>query len=1248
MRSYKLMIFLVLIIGILSIGAVSASDLNNAYTSDNGSQLLDNSNTVDINSSNNVGADSQVLSSTENYRNSTVSPSNNTPIKTSNTIQVSSSNYDTYFNDSGFVKSGISSGDTVDLTGTFNNKNFIFDIPVTVTSSSNAKLNNCTVKITKGGDGSTISNLQFENYLSHGIGVFVSNVSDVVINNINFYGDGNGAYGIFLNNTNNSKVISNRVTTKSASSDQKWTRPAIVLSNSFYNIIDKNYVEVEDSNGIYLSKYNGGVSDYNNITNNVVNYTYASVTSWSYGINLMGSYNIAENNTVIGAYRGIVTQTGAGNQIINNTLINLNGVDYSTGSITGGDCAIELTPNSIAIGNKIINSSVANGIHISGDNVNVINNTIDCTLDNSVGVSVEGSNASVVGNLITARSNGIFVVGPISNILINNNTVNTDSIGILVKKQSRVKYPVNVVISNNTINTSGDVAINAQEAGGLSNVTDDNIVNGKTVVYPGMEPSTGYDDNTYKYNGTVIHITPDNVDSYFDKNGIMNTSIEDGDVLIFEGNFNGKYFEISSSVKVLGENATFGNSSFRVKSDYVTLIGLNILNNDLNKINQWPVHVLEADYVFIYNCTLNITDNKTAYGIYLQDTKNDRLEGNIIEASGTLLTYGIVGYEVYNTAIKGSEDNTNYIMVYGTGEVHGYESGLCIDGAHLFNEIYRTYGILLLHSSNNTIANNLVNVTSKLNQESNGTNSIVGIDLYFDCFNNTVSNNEIYLEGKDPYMYGTGVLAAKTGSGTTGASGNNFTLNTININGPYFTTGIIIGYKSNNTYVGQNRINLNSGMYTYGVTLEASNNSTLESNTIDGNGKRNYLVELFSSNGNTIATNTIEGNGDYTYGIAAYSGNNNVISGNVINAYGIPNSPVNSTGDHGDSIPLGIAGIYFIGNSENNFIENNTIATNGTYAVNMSSVNNYVVSNNLTALSRHGNNAVNYKNDNVFDNGYLTYNMDIVSGTTIKQGDKLIVSLKDSDGFALEGKEILFVISGKTYSRTTNENGTASITINLNPKTYPITVSFTGDSVSSMISKDVSLVVKSKSKTATVITPTVSNTVKKGSAYSFKLTDKNGNLLKNQKVKITIAGKSYTRTTNSKGMASININLRQGKYVTSIIYAGNSNYNSVTKKFNLVVRTSSVNTKIYVKSSTVKKGTDFVVTLKDQYGSLLVGQKVYIKICGKTYTKVTGSNGVAKIRINLNPKKYTIYTSYKGSGIFKKASTVRTNLLVKR
>lgn len=55
------MIFLVLIIGILSIGAVSASDLNNAYTSDNGSQLLDNSNTVDINSSNNVGADSQVL-----------------------------------------------------------------------------------------------------------------------------------------------------------------------------------------------------------------------------------------------------------------------------------------------------------------------------------------------------------------------------------------------------------------------------------------------------------------------------------------------------------------------------------------------------------------------------------------------------------------------------------------------------------------------------------------------------------------------------------------------------------------------------------------------------------------------------------------------------------------------------------------------------------------------------------------------------------------------------------------------------------------------------------------------------------------------------------------------------------------------------------------------------------------------------------------------------------------------------------
>ena len=71
-----------------------------------------------------------------------------------------------------------------------------------------------------------------------------------------------------------------------------------------------------------------------------------------------------------------------------------------------------------------------------------------------------------------------------------------------------------------------------------------------------------------------------------------------------------------------------------------------------------------------------------------------------------------------------------------------------------------------------------------------------------------------------------------------------------------------------------------------------------------------------------------------------------------------------------------------------------------------------------------------------------------------------------------------------------------------------------------------------------------SSSIKKGDTYSVTLVDDDGKGLASQKVTFTISGKSYDKTTDSKGVASLKINLNGGTYSVVSSYAGSSTYRS--------------------------------------------------------------------------------------------------------
>ena len=63
-----------------------------------------------------------------------------------------------------------------------------------------------------------------------------------------------------------------------------------------------------------------------------------------------------------------------------------------------------------------------------------------------------------------------------------------------------------------------------------------------------------------------------------------------------------------------------------------------------------------------------------------------------------------------------------------------------------------------------------------------------------------------------------------------------------------------------------------------------------------------------------------------------------------------------------------------------------------------------------------------------------------------KNGTAYQVNLADDEGNPLANQKIIFTINGQNYTRTTNANGTASMSINLNSGNYDFIATYTGTS----------------------------------------------------------------------------------------------------------------------------------------------------------------------------------------------------------
>ena len=238
-----------------------------------------------------------------------------------------------------------------------------------------------------------------------------------------------------------------------------------------------------------------------------------------------------------------------------------------------------------------------------------------------------------------------------------------------------------------------------------------------------------------------------------------------------------------------------------------------------------------------------------------------------------------------------------------------------------------------------------------------------------------------------------------------------------------------------------------------------------------------------------------------------------------------------------------------------------------------------------------------------------------------KDGSSYDVTVLNGDK-PVSNESVVFTIGNKTYTRTTDENGTASLLLNLAAGNYNITA-FYGNS----------LKVINKIKILPVVKGTdIVKTYKNSTKVTATFLNSDGEALKNTNVKFQVNGKTYNAKTNSKGVASVNPNLGVGKYK---VYAIHPNGYQLGFTLNVVTSVSSSNLKKYYLSS-----SQFKVKFYGKNGKVLSKKYVKFQAKGETYSVKTNAKGVATLKIVSKPGSFKVVSINPVTGE-KKTNTVK-------
>ena len=251
---------------------------------------------------------------------------------------------------------------------------------------------------------------------------------------------------------------------------------------------------------------------------------------------------------------------------------------------------------------------------------------------------------------------------------------------------------------------------------------------------------------------------------------------------------------------------------------------------------------------------------------------------------------------------------------------------------------------------------------------------------------------------------------------------------------------------------------------------------------------------------------------------------------------------------------------------------------------------------------------------------------------------------------------VLITLGNQSYRETIVDSKATVRIENLAVGNYPILITYSGDGNYSSSKTNAVLTVNPldchfiiKNGVIYTVYAVDYSAGERGKTIKFKLLDANNKPVSGVSVKVTYGKSVYYKTTDSQGFVSLVVNTQTaGTYKSSLYFAGNDKYKSVSVPFSVKVNKKPITITAKAKAfkATVKTKT-YVITLKTKKCSsangkiyLKSGKKVTLKVNGKTYTAKTNAKGQATFKITKLTKKgkFTANIKFSGDSTYKAVS----------
>ncbi|WP_458405244.1 hypothetical protein [Methanobrevibacter sp.] len=1059
--------------------------------------------------------------SSESYR-EYVTFENNTVYKmVDGKYLIDDTTYDIYFDENGNIKEGTPLDDDAEVVvGDLTNKKLVIDIPLDITSVADTKLVNSTVSFVEGADGSSIAGVTFEftgDDTTGSVGIiYLTNVNDVII------------------------------------------RENIILVPDFVDKAGARY-----GSSIYAIEVESGANGCSEI-DIIGNYIEINGTCrYLYGIDVFQTYGsenkncdltIADNQVILngGSRMAEGIYVSASDEVI----IAENVVKSVSNGSAYGIATDDLGDSSIYHNNIDVNATASNmayGItNLYSTDVTITDNTVVSTGTGAVGIGFKDDEGITIEDNTITINGGNYLVANTSDSLGKANAAildKGDSTDVTIGENTIVENIPKFIDDNNYdqyFNADGAIKEDLfadNEIVLLGNLTNKKLtINvpltvesgpGNTLVNTTINLVTGADGTVI--DGLNMEFTGDNTTGSI----ALIYAKEVNDISIINNNI-----VVPDFVDKAGAN--YGSSIYAIEiesgadgCDNVTIRGNNI---DINGSNRYiygidVFHTWGEDNKRISNIT--IADNEVnlngasrmAEAIYVSECDDVTITGNNATVTSDGAAYGIATDQLTNVVIADNEvvAISNENMAYGITSTTDGED-ITIENNNITSTGVGAVGIGLSNQDNVTVDGNNINInggdfTTITSADNLGTANAAILDKDGKNTNLNIGENALIENGKETDVIKTGDggkdlqnLIDAAPAGSTLDLGNQVFNNVANVEinkDITITGGIIAGKEGEPMFVVPAKSEGGPNDFTItDSTIKVKNANTIVKATADNDTNPTAIDTPNIS----IKNNNIE------------LANDDVVAESVtvleLDSERPVLAPTGEIAVSGNTLPAGVDPFDFKVTSVNT--DDGTVVPPG--PVSSERTETQIVYQNMTTT------AVDVDTDG-------------------RVGKYFYITLKDKSGKALANKPVQIGFNGNVYSRVTDDKGQAKLQINLkNAGTYTFAVSYLGDDTyngSFVVAKIVvskqkgSLTVPNKSYKASAKTKSLIATFKSAS----------GKVVKGKKITFTVNGKTYSATTNAKGVATVKVSLnKKGSYSFTAKFAGNNMYAAITKKAKLTIK----------------------------------------------------------------------------------------------